>query len=164
MRRNGPLGSRALTFMCRFHKLLTMGPTILALALASGCDNQNANSEATKEAQAKAELAKFETPELAQAEIERRLGLYLTRNGCTLTVKTDAHISSIYVVPVSIPWVVSCDRFGFSVQFGSGFSDNDSISIDIIPAKLASQLTEDKCSLLAPIAGEQMMVLTYVPS
>ena len=117
------------------------------------------------EASVAAETAKFATAELAQAEIERRIAVQVVRNGRTLTV-TDPLMHTVYVVPVRSQWVVSCDRFfGLSVKLGSTSpgEDSDAVTVEIIPIKFAKILSEEKCNEIAPMLGNVMIRVTFLP-
>jgi hypothetical protein len=146
----------------RWLVLLAVLPLIIGAV--SGCDDRDKKSNAERAAERQAELAKFAIPDLARAEIERRLALRLVRHGLTLMAKDVAPLSTIYILPIGIPWVVSCDILGLSVKLGSNFSEADSVSIDIISLESVGDLSVDKCQEIAPILGSLMTAMTYTPA
>lgn len=111
------------------------------------------------------ELTKFGNPELALAEIDKRLASRIERTGFTLTIQ-DPMLQTIFVVPIRTQWLVSCDKiFGLKVQIGSTSPDDnlDAIIVEIIPRKNASLLSVEQCKQFAGIAGAIMSQMTFVP-
>jgi hypothetical protein len=144
----------------------------ILLAILGGvynCHHQDelerVDREAAKAAASQVELTKFATSELARAEIERRLGLRLVRDGFTLIVNSADAFHTVYVMPISIPWVISCDTLGLNVSLGtfSGSDTVDGVFIEIIPLGGNDFLSVEKCKEIAPILGNIMTVMTYRP-
>ena len=146
--------------------VVLLGISILVYSCIS---NQGAKEQVRKEAalagQRQEEIA-FSTPDVARATIEHRLAIRLLRDGLTLTVNGDDVLHTVSVLPVSIPWVVSCDIVGLTVQLGntsSGSDSPDAVSITIISPERAAFLSPEKCREIAPIVGNVMSVMTFVP-
>lgn len=153
--------ARRVIGVCLVWAIVISIPAWLVYSCISN-DNEKRNAA---EARVAAETAKFATLELARTEIEHRVAARVVRDGRTLTV-TDPLTHTVYVVPVRSQWVVSCDKAsGLSVQLGgtSPGEDGDAVTVQIIPFQLAKMLSETKCQQIAPILGEEMTRITYLP-
>lgn len=149
--------------------LLTATLVILSLWIVFGAtifgEVPNTRGKTPTKAELDGELAKFETAELAFAEIERRLVSRIERNGFTLTIQ-DSFLRTIFVVPIRTQWIVSCDkREGLRVQIGNATPDDDyaAVIVNIIAHSDASILSIDKCKQLANIAGSVMSTIAFAP-
>jgi hypothetical protein len=120
-----------------------------------------ADRESARTEQKQTEFAKFSTSELARAEIERRLNRQLNREGLTLVVDSGNVLHTVNVVPVSVPWVVSCDMLGLNVQLGSAGSDSSAaLTLEIISPEFRDILSAERCKEVAPILGDLMVMMT----
>jgi hypothetical protein len=156
----------------RARRWLIAGIILLGIsALVYTCNDRNARERAHREQplmeQRRQEIAAFLTPEVARATIEHRLALRIARDGPTLVVNGEDVLHTVSVFPLNVPWVVSCDQVGLSLQLGNTSSDADSVDaafISIIPPGTTELLSAEKCREIAPIVGKIMSAITYVPS
>ncbi len=146
---------------------------LVPIALVYSCVHNDKRTDVDKKAaeakrleQLEQEASYFATPELARVEIERRLALRLVRYGRTLVANSGDGLHTVSVVPISIPWIISCDILGLRVELGnssSGENSIDSMFITIISIERASFLSLEKCKEIAPIFGNIMTAITYAP-
>jgi len=114
------------------------------------------------DAQRRSEQDKFTSVEAAEAVMEGRLGKRIERNGLNLVVRGSS-LQPTFVLPASVPWVVSCNQnVGLKVQLMSSSDpdDDSNVEIPIIAPKLAGFLTLGTCLDLAPVLGNLMTSLT----
>jgi hypothetical protein len=153
----------------RAGQLFLLAILLAILGGAYSCHHQDEKErverEAAKAAASQTELAKFATPDLARAEIERRLALHLVRDGLPLIVSSGEASHTVYVMPISIPWVISCDTLGLNVSLGtfSGSDAMDGVFIEIIPLGESDFLSVEKCKEIAPVLGKVMTAMTFRP-
>ena len=144
-------------------RLFSLAVPLLVVGIIAGCDEKDKKAESDRLARRQAEIAKFATSDLAHAEIERRLSKRLVREGLTIVVTDIYAPHTVYVMPISTPWVVSCGVFGLTVHMGSSYSDHELVSVDIIPLGLAGNSLAPICKDIAPILGNFMARITYAP-
>jgi hypothetical protein len=157
----------------RLHVKVWIGWLAILLGISAvvySCISRDAREKERKDAasaeQKQQEIAAFSTPEAARATIEERLALRVGRDGLTLVVNSADALHTISVLPVTVPWVVSCDRVGLALQLGNTASDPDApdaVFIPIVPPERAAFLSVEKCKELAPIIGNVMTIMTFVP-
>ena len=145
--------------------LLLSTAVLLVKQVPSGRARSDEGTDANTAKEQASELAKFATPSLARAEIERRLSQRLVRDGLMVVIEDgDATMHTTYVLPVTTPWIVYCDTFGLRVQFGADVSSGGSVLIQIIPIGAAGVLSAEKCKEIAPVLGNVVTIVTYAPA
>ena len=71
---------------------------LLVVGIVSGCDEKEKKAKADRQEKIQSEIAKFATPDLARAEMERRLSKRLVRDGMTI-IATDAEpFQTVYIL------------------------------------------------------------------
>ena len=97
-------------------------------------------------------------PLRAGPELERRLREHVnSREGMLIVTDTLPGIPTIYVLPMSAMWVVSCDILGLSVAFGPGSGEYDnSVNVDLTRVPISPP----QCRDLAPMIGEKVLAIT----
>ncbi len=114
------------------------------------------------DAQRRSEQDKFTSVEAAEAVMAGRFEKRIERNGLTLVVRGNS-LQPTFVLPASVPWVVSCNQHvGLTVQLMSSSDpvDDSNVEISIIAPELAGFLTLATCLELAPVLGNLMTSLT----
>ncbi len=106
----------------------------------------------------RAEAALMADPLRAGPELERRLREHVSsREGMLIVSDTLPGIPTVYVLPMSAMWVVSCDILGLSVAFGPGSGEYDnSVNVDLTPVPIS----EPQCRDLAPAIGQKILAIT----
>jgi hypothetical protein len=94
----------------------------------------------------------------ATAEFQNRLrGQVSSRGGLLVIIDRTGATSGVTVVPATILWGVDCGDSGLAVTFGAGSGDTDN---GIVLQLTSANISDDKCTRIAPAIGETVLALT----
>jgi hypothetical protein len=94
----------------------------------------------------------------AISEFQNRLrGQVSSKDGLLVIVDRTGASSGVTVVPATIMWGVDCGDSGLAVTFGAGSGDTDN---GIVLQLSSANISDDKCTRIAPAIGETALALT----
>jgi len=144
-----------------FTKLRRLGGVFAIAALIGACDSNTSDqrdSDSKQSSATQSDTALLSDLSNAEAEFLRRLRARVTiQDGMLLIYDPLATgVSSMYGLPPSTPWSISCGFFGLQVTFGAGSAEQGGI-IDVELTQ--SYVREEQCRRLIPRIGREISVI-----
>jgi hypothetical protein len=128
-----------------------VGMFVAFSTLLLGCDNNQAEQRLMSDVSS------------AGPVLERRIAEWVSvQNGLiVLTENQGQNDFSIWAIPASTPWIVSCTDYGIELGFGFWLVESDS-SITREPKRYLTKarLSEQQCKGLVPVVGQALLALT----
>jgi hypothetical protein len=127
-------------------------------AMIGACDSNNSDQQDVEKKQSTTDAALLSDVSTTEAEFLRRLHARVAiQDGVLLIYEPLAtDVSTLYGLPPSTPWSISCGFFGLQVTFGAGSSEQGGI-VDIELTQ--SLVREEQCRRLIPRIGREISAI-----
>ena len=127
-------------------------------ALIGACDSNNSDQQDVEKKQSANDAALLSDLSNAEAEFLRRLRARVAIQDGVLLIYDPwaAGASTLYGLPPSTPWSISCGFSGLQVTFGAGSTEQGGI----VDVELTQSLVrEEQCRRLIPRIGREISVI-----
>ncbi len=140
-----------------FRRVIISVAMLIAVGAVMASNARKHDQERIRGEGRRAEAALMADPLRAGPELERRLREHVgSREGMLIVTDTLPGLPTVYVLPMSAMWVVSCDIFGLSVAFGPGSGEYDnSVNVDLTRVPIS----QPQCQDLAPMIGQEVLAI-----
>jgi hypothetical protein len=135
-----------------------LGGVFVIGAVIGACDSNNSDQQDVEKKQSTTDAAPLRDLSNAEAEFLGRLHARLAiQDGILLIYEPLATgVSTLYGLPPSTPWSISCGFSGLQVTFGAGSSEQGGV----VDVELTQSLVrEEQCRRLIPRIGREISVI-----